>query len=77
VLQLQLRFILNSATAPHCGPPTIALAAVPQASRPDASTGHALPVRRFIKLYYSFQDHGRMIGRIKQLTRAAVCAPVS
>jgi hypothetical protein len=47
------------------------------ATRPDALTGHALQVRRFIKFYYSFQNYGLMIGRIEQLTRAAVCAPVS
>jgi hypothetical protein len=62
---------------PVIGLPTIALGAVPIATGPDWQTVHALPVRRFIKFYYSFKNHGRRIGRIEQLTRAAACAAVS
>jgi hypothetical protein len=48
---------LSAALGPQCcdlqhlpliGPPTIAPAAVPLATGPDALTGHALPVRRAV-----------------------------
>lgn len=72
---------LSAAQRPQCcdlqrmpviGLLTIALDAVLLATGPDCQTGHALPVRRFIKFYFNLQNHGRRIAKIKQLTRAVV-----